>query len=344
MRGFGVSVVVPMRDEEKTILALLECLHAQTRCPDEVVLVDGGSTDGTLMMVEKFVSSRCPIRVIGPQQAYPGEGRNRGIETARHDVIALTDAGVRPHPEWLERLCEPLERDPAIAVVYGTYEPITNTFFEECAALAYVSARSGSAKGHIRGPFIASTLIRKEVWATVGGFPPYRAAEDLIFIERVHQGGFKTAYAPLARCYWELAPGWRATFRRFAVYSYHNLIAGRGRYWHRAVMRQYVIAAPFVVLAVVNHYLWFAVPLMGFAVRVSRRMWLKRNEFEMKAPLHPLRWVTVALVLCLIDIATWAGTAGWIWRRVISRVSRLRSGRVEAPRSKLGGLGRSGRC
>ena len=295
------------------------------------------------MIVGEFVNSRCPIRLVSGQEAYPGEGRNRGIETARHDVIALTDAGVRPHPEWLERLCEPLERDPAIAVVYGTYEPITNTFFEECAALAYVPTRLGSDKEHIRGPSTASMLIRKEVWAALGGFPPYRASEDLIFIERVDQGGFKTAYAPLARCYWELAPGWRATFHRFAVYSYHNLVAGRGKYWHRGVMRQYVIAAPFVVLAVVNHYLWFAVPLVGFAVRVSRTMWWKRNEFEMKAPLHPLRWVAVALVLCLIDIATWAGTVGWIWRRVISRVSRLRPGRVKAPRS-MGGLGRSGRC
>lgn len=344
MHGFGVSVVVPIRDEEKTILALLERLNAQTRCPDEVVLVDGGSTDRTLMMVEKFVSSRCPIRVIGVQQAYPGEGRNRGIEAARRDVIALTDAGVRPEPEWLERLCEPLERDPGIAVVYGTYEPITDSFFKECAALAYVPARLSSAKGHIRGPSIASTLIRKEVWAAVGGFPPYRASEDLIFIERLDLGGFKTAYAPFARCYWELAPGWRATFRRFAVYSYHNLVAGRGKYWHRGVMRQYVIAVPFVILAVVNHYLWFVVPLAGLAVRVSRRMWWKRNEFEMKAPLHPLRWVTVGLMLCVIDIATWAGAVAWVWRGVISGVGSLRTGRVKAPRSKLGGLGRSGRC
>jgi len=341
MREFKVSVVVPIRDEEKTIGVLLDSLYAQTRPPDEVILVDGGSTDRTLRIVQDYIDGGCPIRLVRAQDAYPGEARNLGIERAEYAVIALTDAGLRLHPEWLERLCEPLERDPAIAVVYGTYEPVMKTFFDECAALAYVPARLGREKGNIRGPFIASSLIRKEAWTAAGGFPNYRAAEDLIFIERLEQGAFKKAYAPGARCYWELAPGWRATFRRFALYSYHNLVAGRGKYWHKGVMKQYVIAIPFVVLGIVNHYLWFAVPAAGFSARVARSIWPKRKEFEMEAPLHPFRWVTVALVLGLIDIATWAGTATWIWRKVICR---LRIGGVNAPRTKPGGLGRSGRC
>ena len=333
-RGFSVSVVVPVRDEEQAIGVLLECLYQQTRWPEEVVIVDGGSTDRTPLVVQHYIAKGYPIRLIRTPHAYPGEGRNRGIREAEHAVIALTDAGVRPCLEWLERLCEPLERDPAIAVVYGTYEPLTRTYFDECAALAYVPARLGPERGNIRGPSIASTLIRKEVWAGVGGFPGYRASEDLIFIERVERRGFKTAYAPGAWCAWELARGWRGTFRRFAVYSYHNLVAGRGRYWHMGLMRQYLIALPFAFLAIAHHYLWWSVPVVGFGARVGRTMWRKRGQFSFENPLHPLRWLTVAVILVLLDTATWVGAAVWVWRRMASGFSRLRMGSFGNPSSK----------
>src|SRR5438128_30491 len=192
MQAFKVSVVVPIRDEENTIGVLLGCLSAQTRRPDEVVLVDGGSTDRTQRIAQDFIERAHYTRLISVGKAYPGEGRNVGIAIAEHGLIALTDAHVQLPPEWLEKLCEPIERDPTIAVVYGSLEPVTKTIFEQCAALAYVPARSGSDKGNIRGPSVASMLIRKEVWAAVGGFPGYRASEDLIFMERVERRGFRT--------------------------------------------------------------------------------------------------------------------------------------------------------
>jgi glycosyltransferase involved in cell wall biosynthesis len=76
----GVSVVVPVRNEEHTVGPLLEDLIAQTRRPDEVVVVDGGSTDRTAMVVQSYIDKGYPIRVIRTAHAYPGEGRNRGID------------------------------------------------------------------------------------------------------------------------------------------------------------------------------------------------------------------------------------------------------------------------
>lgn len=327
---FRVSVVVPIRNEERTIGALLECLDKQTRRPDEIVIVDGGSTDSSLAVIQKYIDRGYAIKLVRTEHAYPGEGRNRGIEEAEHATIALTDGGVRLDRDWLKKLCEPVERDPAVSVVYGTYEPLTNTFFEQCAALAYVPARSGAEKGNIRGPSIVSALIRKGVWATIGGFPPHRASEDLVFLERVDQGGFKVAYAPDARCYWRMAPGWCATFRRFATYSYHNLLAGRAQYWHRGVARQYLIALPFVCLAVAGYRSWLAVPMIGLGVRVARRIWPKRTEFGIKRCLHPLRWLTVALVLLLTDIATLAGSVVWLLHKGACRLRSLLLGGARA--------------
>jgi hypothetical protein len=125
-------------------------------------------------------------------------------------------------------------------VVFGSYEPVCDTFFRRCAAVAYVPARGPHG---IRGPFVASMALARDAFERAGRFPPFRAAEDLIFMERLCALPLRIAYAPRAVVRWQLAPDVARTFRRFASYSEHNLRAGRGRYWHRGVLRHYVLIA-----------------------------------------------------------------------------------------------------
>jgi glycosyltransferase involved in cell wall biosynthesis len=320
----GISVVIPVRDEEQSICMLLDSLLAQTRQPDEVVIVDGGSKDGTTRIIESYIDRGFPIRLIATDHAYPGEARNLGVHHARHDIVAFTDAGIRLDPRWLEKLSEPLKQDSSVDVVYGTYEPVLNSFFTECAALTYVPAPANRNGCLIRGPSLASSLMRKSVWEAAGGFPPFRASEDLIFMEVVEQKGFKIAYAPEAVVYWQMPPGWNGTFRRFAVYSYHNLVAKRGHYWHRGVARQYLMALPFIALALFHHPLWWLVPVAGFLARVGWTLWRKRNGFAIPKPLQPRRWVMVGLILLLVDAATFIGAVTYYWRTGASKFRPLK--------------------
>src|SRR5207237_2466805 len=123
------------------------------------------------------------------------KGRNLGIAAAANDWIALTDAGIRLEPDWLERLAEAAEKDSSLPVISGNYEPVVNTFFERCAALTYPAARTMRNGQMMRGPFVASMLMRRDVWEAVGGFPDLRAAEDLFFIDRVRELGFGIGWA-----------------------------------------------------------------------------------------------------------------------------------------------------
>lgn len=311
MNNLKISVVIPVRDEEKSIGNLLDSLLSQTTPPDEIVIVDAGSVDGTRTIVADYASRNESIRLIPSYPVHPGEARNTGVRQARHDILAFTDAGIRLEPHWLEKLSEPLARDPSIDVVYGTYEPLTDSFFKECAALTYVPALTRSNGAVFRGPSIASSLMRKSVWKAVGGFPPYRASEDLIFMEAIERNGFKIAYAPEAVAHWQMASDWKGTFKRFTVYSYHNLLARRGRYWHKGVLRQYLLALVFLALAFFHHSLWLSVPVAGFVARVGRTLWRKRKSFRIPHPLHPRRWVTVGLILLLIDAATFSGAVAY---------------------------------
>ena len=56
--------------------------------------------------------------------------------------IAFIDGGISPESDWLERLSRSAVFDSQIDVIYGSFEPVVDSFFEECAAIAYVPARN----------------------------------------------------------------------------------------------------------------------------------------------------------------------------------------------------------
>src|SRR5205085_87010 len=180
--------------------------------------------------------------------------------------------GIRLEPTWLEELARAVERDPETEVVYGNFEPVTDSAFKRYAALAYVPPKLERPEGVARGPFIASTLLRRGVWEAVGGFPDLRAAEDLIFIERIEAAGFRVRWAPRAMVWWDIQPTLGRTFRRFVLYSKHNVWAGRQGHWHYGVARQYAVAALLVALAVAHSPWWLAPLALGFAARVGRSL------------------------------------------------------------------------
>lgn len=302
-----VSLVIPVRNEADSLAMLLDSLAVQTRAPEEIILVEGGSDDETLTQL-RAAAARDPRMVIleaGP--ATPGRGRNLGIAAARHEWIALTDAGTRLEPDWLEQLCATATAQEC-DLVYGNYEPVTDSFFTCCAALAYVAPKQARGPGRMRGPSTASLLLRKRVWEAAGEFPDLRAAEDLIFFERVEQLGVQPAWCPAATVWWQIPRTLRATYARFARYSQVNAQAGRQRHWHYGLARQYAVAFAIGLAALLHHPSWLLLLAVGFGLRVART--LRRRRGEARVPLwSPAVWSTVALILLTLDLATFVGWA-----------------------------------
>lgn len=302
-----VSLVVPVRDEAATLPALVDSIACQTHQPDEVVFVDGSSQDDTIAILRAACESDHRLRVIEAEDATPGRGRNIGIAAAHHDWIALTDAGIRLEPTWLERLIEVIENDRSIDVVYGNYEPEINSFFEHCATLCYVAPKQTRPGGVMRGPSIASALIRRDVWRTVGGFPDLRATEDLIFMERIDQHAYKIGWAPTATVWWQLRPTLSSTFQKFVVYSMHNVWAGRQWDWHYGLAKKYLASFPFLVLGLAHSVWWFSVPVLIFLARVAKNIWVRREDRGILWLLNPPQFFATAVVMAAIDLATFIG-------------------------------------
>ena len=309
-----VTLVVPVRDEEETIGELLSSVARQTRQPEEILLVDGGSRDRTVELLREAAARDARLRVVEAGEATPGRGRNVGIAAARHEWVALTDAGIRLEPTWLERLVARVVEDSSVEVVYGNYEPLTSSFFERCAALLYTHQKQPRAGGWMRGPFIASSLLRRGVWESVGGFPDLRASEDMIFMERVERGRFRVAWAPDATVWWRPQRTLRGTFRRFVVFSRANAWAGRQRQWHYGVARVYLVCLPFFALAAAHHPAWLAVPALALLARAAKNVWRRREGRGLAWALNPARLLCVAMTLAVIDAATFVG-----WAQAASR-------------------------
>src|SRR2546422_11174471 len=91
--GFSVSVVVPVRNEESSIGGVIESMLGQSMPPKEIIFVDGGSSDKTREIIRDCINDEDPLRLIEHRDAYPGRARNLGIQQARTEWIAMTDAG-----------------------------------------------------------------------------------------------------------------------------------------------------------------------------------------------------------------------------------------------------------
>ncbi len=257
-----ISVIIPVRNEEESIGSLLDALLSQSLPPTEIVITDGGSTDSTAVIIQNYIDQGAPVRLIRTTRALPGRGRNLAVAHSSSEWLAFMDAGVHPDKKWLEFLAEAVAPESAIDVVYGSYEPRTDTFFKECAAITYVSPLTEVEGSMMRERFIASALMRRGVWETVGGFPEHlRSAEDLLFMKKVEATDFRIALAPRAMVQWDLQPNFWRTFKRFTIYARNNIRAGLWREWQRPILGRYLVLMILAVVAVILGWWWLTVPV-----------------------------------------------------------------------------------
>src|SRR5215213_1285833 len=303
-----VSIVIPVRDEEHSIRELLDSLLAQTRPPDEIVITDGGSVDGTTEIIDEYIRGGA---------ALPGRGRNLGAAEASHEWIGFTDAGIRLANNWLESLIAKAEADDSIDVVYGSCEPVTNTFFKQCAAIAYVPPPSAHDGIVTRPRFIASTLLRREAWQKVKGFPEdLRSAEDLIFMDRIENAGYRHVFEPRAQVHWDLRPTLWSTFKRFVVYSRNNIRAGLFRQWQSRILVRYAVLVilALAALAFEPRWIWFVIALWLLMLSARAAVSIRRNRVCYPASFmqNLARGAIVMSLLAVLDAAAIIGSLHWL--------------------------------
>lgn len=218
-----VSVVATVKDEADTIEPFLRSLLAQSRPPEEIVVVDGGSTDGTAEALERAASSEPRLRVHRAPGSSIAAGRNAGIRHAAGPIIAVTDAGTVVAPNWLESLMRPFESNGRVDVAAGFFVPGGEQRFERYLSVV-ITPQLPEIDPETFLPSSRSVAFRKQAWERVGGYPEWiRHCEDLVFDLSLKDAGASFEFVPDALVSWRA----RSSLRQFAR-QYFNYARGDG--------------------------------------------------------------------------------------------------------------------
>ena len=322
-----VSVIATVKNEEQAVHRLLDSLAAQTHPPDEVIIVDGGSTDGTVEVLEEYASGGAlPLKVLARPGTNISQGRNAAIAVATGEIIASTDAGVRLSPNWLGELVKPFEEEEGLYVVSGFFLPDPETVFETAMG-ATVLPVLADVKPEAFLPSSRSVAFRKGAWNRVGGYPEWLDySEDLIFDFKLRELG-PFAFAPQAIAYFRPRKSLRAFFKQYYRYARGDGKADLWRVRHAIRYSTYLIVVPVVfLLGLWCNPLWWLLFLAGGAVMFRtpyKRLWPMMKGYRFVDKVKAMLWVPIIRVTG--DIAKMIGyPVGVLWRlrrRYESRVN-----------------------
>lgn len=111
-----ISVIIPMFNAEKTIIKTLESVFFQTYLPSEIIVINDGSSDGSKLLVEEFISTNTKIKIklVNKPNGGVSSARNEGIKNSSCEWIALLDSDDEWLPNKLERQVKILQKNPHI--------------------------------------------------------------------------------------------------------------------------------------------------------------------------------------------------------------------------------------
>ena len=295
-----VTLISTVKDCADAVPGFLASLAAQTRRPDEVVIVDGGSSDGT---ADAFRRSD-DITVLVEPGANISRGRNVALAAATHEAIAATDADCELDPAWLERIVAPLEAGADVAM--GWYEPVAETFLGRCMASVNLPLDAGGVDPDAFNPSHRSVAYRREAIDTVGGYPEWLPiGEDMWVDLRWREMGMDMRFAPDAIVRWGMREGLGAMWRQYFRYARGDAQAGMHPERHALRFGAYAGLGAALASGRTWPKLAVAAGAVAYARTPVRRGWARADDDRERA----LATVAVPALMAFTDTAKMAGYA-----------------------------------
>jgi len=228
----AVSVASTVLNESDDIDSLVKSLMQQTLAPAEVIIVDGGSTDGTW---ERLEAARATYPTLVPirdescsLQRSPGpiaRGRNVAVAAASSDILACADAGCTYHPDWLVNLTAPIFAGDSQYSIGGSYIDSANSTVWDIASAPFFGVKL-NADAATKSCTARSMAFRKELWQRVGGFPEnVFLGEDTVFDSKVRKL-VVPAFPERAKASYQPRHTFRSALRQMVSYSVTDGVLG----------------------------------------------------------------------------------------------------------------------
>lgn len=209
-----ISVVIRTLNESKHLGTLLQGIQDQQLGEHtvETVIVDSGSTDGTLDIARRF-----PVQIVGIKKEDFSFGRslNVGCEAASGDVLVFVSGHCVPvNPHWLAELVQPIA-DGVCVYAYGRQVGDDSSHFSECQIFAkYFPAQDKLPQ---EGFYCnnANSALRRDIWAEHPFDEELTGLEDMHLAKRLVAQGHKLGYTSRSSVYHLHSESWSQVRRRF---------------------------------------------------------------------------------------------------------------------------------
>lgn len=176
------SVITTIKNEGDTIRDWFAAIENQTLTPDEIIIVDGGSTDQTLKILEERIkNSKLNYNLIKEKTAGRSKGRNIAVGMARNEIIVSVDGGSYPDSDYFKNMLKAFESDPEIDMVMGIYELRNQSLYDRLLNKYFITDWDKQDHNNLL-PSPRSVAYKKKLWKQVGGYPEWlMTGEDTFF-------------------------------------------------------------------------------------------------------------------------------------------------------------------
>jgi cellulose synthase/poly-beta-1,6-N-acetylglucosamine synthase-like glycosyltransferase len=277
-RTTRVSLIASVKNEATNAAQWCESIFQQTRLPDEIIVVDAGSRDGTLEILGRIAAnSPTPFSVLIEPGANIARARNLAIERARFPIIAVTDFGCRPRRDWLEKIIAPFEADPSTRVVAGLYEPVDQQ-------------RKPAWRGYPLYPVVSridpqnflpsnrSIAFTQVAWKDAGGYPEWLTltGEDTWFDRELQRHGGEWAFVPTAIVEWHAPENFVAYLRKVYRWAIGDGESGlhASFYWRYILQLTGIIGGTILLSVLALTILRWQIPPTGVWLSLIAGAWL----------------------------------------------------------------------
>jgi glycosyltransferase involved in cell wall biosynthesis len=158
----SIAVIIPVRNGERYLAEALDSVLAQTHRPSDIVVVDDGSTDGTVAVARRYAPG---VRCVSQRAAGIGAARNRGVAEDRGEYLAFLDGDDVWPADRLERLIAGFSRNPRPDLVFGHMRQFLSGDLDPAARAELVCPEDPQ-----RAVLANTMLLPRAVWERVGPF------------------------------------------------------------------------------------------------------------------------------------------------------------------------------
>ena len=212
VNNLTTSIVIRALNEGSHIGKLLYGLQQQTKLPDEIILVDSGSTDDTLLIASSY---DVLIEKISKDEFTFGRALNIGCSLAKNEILIFISAHVYPSDkDWLNNIINPF-KDESVVCTYGKQRGNSSTKFSENQVfLSYFPDEIEDIKTNY---FCnnANCAIRKKQWEEIHYDEDLTGLEDLDWAKKQYQNGKKILYVPNAEIIHVHEENWKQIRNRY---------------------------------------------------------------------------------------------------------------------------------